>query len=126
MVRFAAGAPKLAGLKWRQGHAPTYFSNGFEGKLQSKNVIHSMFNFISRVIRKDLYENRSASSLQECTSREPFTSKRSDLFFEPKKHVLARQASLKQSVAANELVKRTGLDPFTFKVKLYYEDEQQF
>ena len=93
MIKFPQGAPRLAGLKWRQGHSPYYFSNTFEGNIQSKNVLHSIFSFISRAIRKDLYENRYLS-LQEKKASEPFMSKRSDIFFAPNRHYISHNASL--------------------------------
>jgi len=88
MVKFPSGSPLMCGLKWRQGQSPTYYSATFEGHIESKNVIHSIFAFLPRIIRKDLFENRFLS-LHEQQSREPFQSKRTDTFFERESRTLS-------------------------------------
>lgn len=74
MFNFLKGLPNKAGMKWKTRSSPVYFENQFEGWLQSKQLVRSLFPFMAKIIRDDLYEHKQR--VAEKHSSDVFLSKR--------------------------------------------------
>jgi len=72
--------PNKAGLKWKAGNTPIYFSNMFQGWMQSKLLVSRLFPFVPRLIREDLFRNPAIEKSEDHTAT-VFTSKRSHKHF---------------------------------------------
>ena len=90
-----------------------YFSNQFQGWMQSKLAVQTLFPFVARNIRKDLYDNQIREA--EKHSANLIVSKRNALFSKVQK----QYENTKESIKSYEMFPRGG-DCFPIEAQLYY------